>query len=124
MSQTSDRRSYRVALVSDRYLNPRPGGLDVMPVLLECGWGAMQLPNERYSKATVSLLLEQVAEQAEEFHRRGYDLVLIGQRPGLTRALAAAGVPAIDGIAPTTAAELRAFLRRRPAPAASRIRTR
>lgn len=118
-----DHRSYRVALVSDRYVNPRRGGVDALAVLLECGWGAMQLPNERYGKATAALLLEQVAEQAEEFHRRGYDLVIIGRRPGLSRALAAVAVPALDAIEPTTAGELRAFLRRRPVPAASRTRT-
>ena len=26
-----DERSYRVALVADRYVNPAPGGLDLIP---------------------------------------------------------------------------------------------
>jgi hypothetical protein len=84
-----------------------------MPILLELEWGVIQLPSERYSAETASRLLEQVAEQAEEFHRRGYDLVVIGRRTGLARALRLAGIPALDGIVPRTAGELRAFLRRR-----------
>lgn len=107
-----DRRSYRVALVADRYVNPRAGGLDAIPVLLECQWGAIHLPSDRYSVRTAALLLEQIAEQAEEFHRRGYALVLIGKRSGLGRALKAVGVPMPEQIEPKTPAELRAFLRR------------
>jgi hypothetical protein len=117
-----DHRSYRVALVSDRYVNPRRGGFDVMAVLLECGWGAIQLPSEGYTKGTADLLLEQVAEQTEEFHRRGYDLVIIGRRAGLIRALKAAGIPAIDRIEPKGADDLKAFLVRRPAPTAAQHR--
>jgi hypothetical protein len=114
-----DRRSHRVALVADRYVNPRPGALDAVTVLLECGWGVIQLPSDRYSTATAALLLEQVAEQAEEFDRRGYDVVQIGQRAGLRRALNAVGVPPLDRIDPRGPAELLAFLRDRPPPNAT-----
>lgn len=119
----SDHRSYRVALVSDRYVNPRPSGLDVMPILLECGWGAIQLPSDKYTKGTADLLLEQVAEQVEEFHRRGYDLVIIGGHAGLIRALTSAGVPSIDRIEPEGAEDLKGFLLRRPPPKAAKRRT-
>lgn len=108
----ADRRSFRVALVADRYVNPRSGGIDAMPVLLECGWGAIQLPSDRYSKETAALMLEQVAEQTQEFHRRGYQLVLIGRRAGLDGALAAAGVRRLERLEPSTSRELRTFLRR------------
>jgi hypothetical protein len=114
-----DARSFRVALVADGFVNPPPGGLDVIAGLIDAGWGAVQLPAEGYGQEVSAPLLEQVAEQTEEFHRRGYDVVLIGSRAGLDQALAAVGVPRPDQITPATAAELEAFLRRRPAPKAA-----
>jgi hypothetical protein len=115
-----DRRSFRVALVADRYVNPRNGGLDAIAVLIDADWGAIQLPADSYRREVAGPLLEQVAEQAEEFDRRGYDLVMIGSRAGLVRALGAAGVSRLDRIDPSSARELRAFLRKRPAPRAAR----
>ena len=119
-----DLRSYRVALVADRYLNPAKGVLDAVPILLEAHWGAIQLPADDYPSTIAAPLLEQVAEQVEEFHRRGYDTVVIGQRDGLEEALAAAGVPPLDGIEPASARALQAFLSRRPTPAAKSSRRR
>lgn len=114
-----DSRSFRVALVADAYVNPPPGGLDVIAVLIEAGWGAVQLPADNYSNEIAAPLLEQVAEQTEEFHRRGYDVVIIGSRAGLDDALAALSVPRPDQISPTSAGELQAFLRKRPPPIAA-----
>lgn len=114
-----DRRSFRVALVADRYVNPPRGGLDGIAVLLEADWGAIQLPADRYPAEVVRPLLEQVAEQTEEFHRRGYDIVVIGGHPGLDEALASVGVPSPDRIEPANADELRDFLHRRPLPRAA-----
>jgi hypothetical protein len=119
-----DRRSYRVALVADRYLNPAKGQLDAVPILLEAEWGAIQLPADGYPLAVAAPLLEQVAEQVEEFHRRGYDTVVIGRREGLDEALAAVGVPHLDRIEPASARALRSFLSRRPTPAAQSMRRR
>jgi hypothetical protein len=113
-----DKRSYRVALVADRYLNPPKGKLDAVPILLEADWGAIQLPSDDYPSAVAGPLLEQVAEQVEEFHRRGYDTVVIGRRKGLDEALKAVGVPKLDRIEPATAGALQSFLSKRPAPAA------
>jgi hypothetical protein len=113
-----DRRSFRVALVADRYLNPTARGLDVMPILLEAGWGVIQLPADAYPREVAAPLLEQVAEQTEEFHRRGYDVVVIGRRSGLKEALAAFKVPPLNRLDPVTAGALRAFLHGRPAPRA------
>jgi hypothetical protein len=120
-----DKRSYRVALVADRYLNPPRGKLDAVPILLEADWGAIQLPPDDYPSGVAGPLLEQVAEQVEEFHRRGYDAVVIGWREGLDEALEAAGVPHLDQIEPASALSLQSFLGKRPAPAArvSRRRT-
>jgi hypothetical protein len=114
--KTSDRRSFRVALVADRFLNPPKRGLDAIPILLEAGWGVIQLPADVYPPKVARPLLEQVAEQAEEFHRRGYDVVVIGSRTGLDRVLAGVGLPKFDRVDPATARTLRAFLRKRPAP--------
>ena len=117
--RTRDRRSFRVALVADRFLNPPPRGLDVIPILLEAEWGVIQLPADEYPPEVARPLLEQVAEQAEEFHRRGYDVVVIGARAGLDEALAAARLPRFDRVDPRTARALQTFLLKRPAPKAA-----
>ena len=116
-----DERSYRVALVADRYVNPPPGGLDGLAVLAAAGWGVMQLPDDGYPAEVAGPLLAEVAEQAEEFSRRGYGLVLVGDRDGLAEALALAGVAVPDGIVPASAAGLREFLAAQPAPPATAV---
>ncbi len=116
MSDT-DRRSFKVALVADRYVNPPPGGLDALAVLLDADWGVIQLPSETHPKKVATALLALVAEEAEEFYRRGYDLVLIGDRAGLDEALAAVGISRPARVEPASARALRSFLQRRPSPA-------
>jgi hypothetical protein len=88
----------------------------VIPTLLAAGWGVIQLPADDYPSEVARPLLDQVAEQAEEFHRRGYDVVVIGRRAGLDEALATAGLPQFDRVHPTTARALQAFLRKRQPP--------
>jgi hypothetical protein len=117
--RTRDRRSFRVALVADRFVNPARRGLDAIPVLLEAEWGVIQLPADEYPPQVARPLLEQVAEQAEEFHKRGYDVVVIGARVGLDEALAAARLPRLDRIDPRTVRALQTFLLKRPAPKAA-----
>jgi hypothetical protein len=102
-----DERSFRIALVADRYVNPPPGGLDALAVLAEAGWGAMQLPADDYPAEIAARVLAEVTEQAEEFGRHGYDFVLVGDRDGLAEALAAAGLGVPD--------QTRAIRRRRAA---------
>jgi hypothetical protein len=114
-----DERSFRIALVADRYVNPPPGGLDALAVLAAAGWGAMQLPADDYPDEIAARVLAGVTEQAEEFCRHGYDLVLVGDRDGLAEALAAAGLGVPDRIVPSDAAALRDFLNARPAPPVS-----
>ena len=114
-----DERSYRVALVADRYVNPPPGQVDGLAVLAAAGWGGMQLPDASYPAEVARPLLAEVAEQVEEFSRRGYGFVLVGERDGLAEALAYVGVGVPDGIAPASAAELREFLAAQPAPSAT-----
>jgi hypothetical protein len=96
--------------VAGELVNPDPGGLDALAVLEAAGWGAIQLPAAWYPDDVAAPLLEQVAEQAQEFAAHGYDLVLLGERAGLAEALAALGVGLPDAVAPRDAAELQAFL--------------
>jgi hypothetical protein len=113
-----DERSYRVALVADRYVNPEPGHLDGLAVLAAAGWGVMQLPDDGYPAEVARPLLAEVAEQVEEFTRRGYGFILVGERDGLAEALALTGVAVPDRIVPASAAELREFLAVQPVPLA------
>jgi hypothetical protein len=113
-----DERGFRVALVAAELVNPLPGALDALAVLEAEGWGAIQLPAAWYPDDVAAPLLEQVAEQADEFARHGYDVVLVGDRAGLAKALAKLGVPPPPALpAPEGARELRAFLQSRPAAA-------
>jgi hypothetical protein len=114
-----DERSFRVAFVADRYVNPPPGGVDGLAAAAEAGWGVMQLPAPDYPAEIRARVLAEVAEQAEEFSRHGYGFVLVGDGDGLAGALAAVGVAAPDQITPADADELRAFLSSRPNPPAS-----
>jgi hypothetical protein len=111
-----DARSFRIALVADRYVNPPPGGLDAVAVAAQAGWGVMQLPADDYPAEVAGPLLAEVAEQVEEFSRHGYGLVLVGERAGLAEALARAGVAIPDGISPGSPGQLADFLGGRPAP--------
>jgi hypothetical protein len=109
-----DERSFRVALVAAELVNPAPGGLDALAVLERMGWGVMALPADWYPEDVAGALLEQIAEQVDEFVRHGYDVVLIGTRAGLDAALARLGrtaPPTLDS--PRNAHELEAFLQAR-----------
>jgi hypothetical protein len=114
-----DERSFRIALVADRYVNPPPGGLDGLGILAAAGWGVMQLPADDYPAEVTARILAEVAEQAGEFSRHGYDVVIVGGCPGLPEALAEAGLEGPDQIVPSRAGELLAFLKARPAPPVS-----
>jgi DNA-binding transcriptional LysR family regulator len=114
-----DARSFRIALVADRYVNPPRGGLDAVAAAAQAGWGVMQLPADDYPADVAGPLLAEVAEQAEEFSRHGYGLVLVGDREGLAEALAHVGVAVPDGITPESYVQLLEFLNGRPAPAAA-----
>jgi hypothetical protein len=105
-----DERGFRVALVSGELLNPAPGALDAMPVLVEEDWGAIQLPAADYPADVAAPLLDQAAEQAEEFARHGYRLAVVGGHEGLAEALERHGVQPPPQIDPTSASELRSFL--------------
>ncbi len=113
-----DERSFRVALMADRYVNPGPGGVDGVAAAAQAGWGVVQLPADDYPAGLAESLLYEVAEQAQEFARHGYDLVLVGQRAGLAEALARVGLALPDGTTPLATFQLMEFLRDRPTPRA------
>ena len=106
----ADSRCFRVALVAGELLNAPGGDVDAMAVLEQEEWGAIQLPAADYPDEVAAPLLEQVAEQVEEFARHGYTLAVIRGRPGLDEALARVGVAAPPAFDPETADDLRAFL--------------
>jgi hypothetical protein len=116
----ADERSFRIALVADRYVNPPPGEPDAVAVAAQAGWGVMQLPPDDYPAEVTGPLLAEVAEQAEEFSRHGYAFVLVGDCPGLAEALARVGIAVPAQISPATAVMLRKFLDAQPGPAAAR----
>jgi hypothetical protein len=115
-----DARSFRVALFADQFVNPPPGGIDGIAAAAQAGWGVVQLPADDYPAAVAQRLLFEVAEQADEFARHGYDIVLVGQREGLADALARVGLAVPDGIIPESPVALREFLEGRPSPQALR----
>jgi hypothetical protein len=110
-----DARSFRVALVTSELLNATTG-VDALAVLQQEDWGAIQLPAADYPDDVAGPLLEQVAEQSEEFFRHGYRLAIVGSRAGLAEALAAYRVPDLPRIDPASEDELRTFLGALPAP--------
>ncbi len=105
-----DARGFRVALVTSELVNSADDALDALAVLGEADWGVIQMPASDYPDEVAAALLAQVAEQAEEFERHGYRLAIVGNRDGLTEALASCGVSAPPQIEPASAAELRDFL--------------
>jgi hypothetical protein len=105
-----DLRGFRVALVAGELLNPQEDGLDALAVLEQEDWGAIQLPAAEYPDNVAGPLLDQVAEQADEFARHGYRLAVVGHRDGLAEALERYGVPPPPHIDPASAEELRSFL--------------
>ena len=109
-----DERGFRIALVADELVNPAADGIDALEILHEQDWGVIQLPPAWYPADVAAPLLEQIAEHVEEFARHGYQLVLIGARPGLEDALRQARLELPDAVDPASTDELRAFLEARP----------
>lgn len=115
-----DQRSFRVAVLEDRYVNPPDDGFDGLAVALEVGWGVIQLPPAEYGAAVTAPILAEVAEHVEEFSRRGYDIVLVGES-ARAEAFDALGIPPLDQISPSSADELARFLSARPSPPAASL---
>ncbi len=85
-----DARGFRVAVCADALVNPEPGGLDALAVCERTGFGVMQLPATWYPDDVAAGWLEQVAEQLDEYLRRGYAVVLLTARRATPRPRASA----------------------------------
>jgi hypothetical protein len=121
-----DLRGFRVAVCADALVNPEPGELDALAVCERAAFGVMQLPATWYPDEVAAGWLEQVAEQLDEYLRRGYAVVLVtpagdpaaaGQRAALAAALGAIGhvlPPEFESDGDADALE--AFLRAQPVP--------
>lgn len=105
-----DARGFRVALVAGELINPSGRRVDALAVLEQEGWGAIQLPAAEYPQDVAEPLLEQAAEQTEEFTRHGYTIALVGRRDGLEEALRRYGLEMPPAIVPTSRKQLRQFL--------------
>ena len=105
-----DARGFRVALVAGELVNPGADDVDALTVLEQEGWGVIQLPAPDYPDEVAAPLLEQAAEQAEEFARHGYRLALVGQHDRLAAALDRYGLELPPAVVPESADQLRAFL--------------
>ena len=125
-----DQRGFRVAVCADALVNPEPGGLDALAVCERAGFGVMQLPATWYPDDVAAGWLEQVAEQLDEYLRRGYAVVLVTSRSATPRGDAARGArrrrsAAIGHALPPEFASdgdadaLEAFLRAQPVPGAA-----
>jgi hypothetical protein len=113
-----DVRSFRLALIADELVNPGPGGVDGLSVLDGEGWGAILLPPDSCPSEVAAEILEQIADQVDEFRRNGYDVVLIGSGGGVEGALSARRISALPTTRPSSTTDIRAFLRGRPPPSA------
>jgi hypothetical protein len=124
-----DLRGFRVAVCADALVNPEPGGLDALAICERANFGVMQLPATWYPDDVAAGWLEQVAEQLDEYLRRGYAVVLLlpardaaatRQRKALAAALKAIGHALPPEYRSTGDADaVEAFLRAQPVPAAA-----
>ena len=125
-----DARGFRVAVCADALVNPEPGGLDALAVCERTGFGVMQLPATWYPDDVAAGWLEQVAEQLDEYLRRGYAVVLLTAARATPRPRASArrwpqrSRRSATHCRPSTASTgdadaLEAFLRAQPVPAAA-----
>jgi hypothetical protein len=108
-----DDRGFCVAVVADELVNERSAGFDVLAVLDRAGWGVITLPAAWYGQDIAAPLLAQVAEHVEEFDRHGYAVVLIGDRAGLSEALATVGIAVPERIEAHDAQQLASVLAER-----------
>jgi hypothetical protein len=104
-----DGRSRRVALVSDRILNPPEDSPDTLAAMVADGWGVIGLPPAALGSSEARAWVDGAVDQARELARHGMTVVAVLD-PGdavttalLERSLAAApalAVPALVAAAP------------------------
>ena len=104
-----DARSFQTALVAEAEFD------QLLELLDEERFGAMQLPPGGLDGETVELWLEQIAEHVAEFRRNDYAVVLLDDgayADQLGRAFSGLGIGPLPRLrVPAEEAEIRAFLR-------------
>jgi len=90
-----DRRSRRVAVVPDAYLNPAAAAPDRLSELAEAGWGVVALPQPGLAPDLAAAALAAVVDQLTAFLDDGYEVALA--EPDDPAAQRLAGLLAADG---------------------------
>ncbi len=72
-----DGRSRRVAVVSDRVVNPPDGDRTAMGRLAGAGWGLVQLPPRELEPADRAEAIAAIVEQLAAFAAEGYAIALL-----------------------------------------------
>ena len=73
-----DGRSRRIAIVSDRVLNPPPGEPDRMALLAEEGWGVVALPPAGLAGEAWQAWAAPLVDQLATFLADGYEIAICG----------------------------------------------
>ena len=73
-----DARSRRIAIVSDRILNPRPGEPDTLGRLADDGWGVVALPPDGLDGAAWQAWAAPVVDQVVTFLGDDYEVAICG----------------------------------------------
>ncbi len=98
-----DARSRRIAIVSDRILNPRPGEPDTLGRLADDGWGVVALPPDGLGGAAWRAWAAPLVDQVVTFLGDDYEVAICGPESEETErfraALRAAGW-SIDHVLP------------------------
>jgi hypothetical protein len=73
-----DARSRRIAIVSDRILNPRPAEPDTLGRLADDGWGVVALPPSGLEDAAWEAWAAPIVDQVVTFLGDGYEVAICG----------------------------------------------
>ena len=73
-----DARSRRIAIVSDRILNPHPGEPDTLGRLADDGWGVVALPPDGLDGAAWQAWAAPLVDQVVTFLGGGYEVAICG----------------------------------------------
>ena len=98
-----DARSRRIAIVTDRILNPRPGEPDTLRRIADDGWGVVALPPDGLDAAAWQAWAAPLVDQVVTFLGDDYEVAICGPESKETErfraALRAAGC-SIDHVLP------------------------
>ncbi len=78
-----DDRSFKLAIVADYFINPAryrdlPRNPAVYDVLRDLGYGILKMPEAGYPSEKAAEYLIPVMDQAEEYIKRGYQVIAVG----------------------------------------------